>query len=104
MTSLAFIFGIFPLAVATGAGSASRNSLGTAVLGGMVLSTFLNLVFVPVIYVLVEGLRERFAPRHAPSAANAAFTREVIGYVSVGNNGGSETLPVYNERTEPSNN
>jgi hydrophobic/amphiphilic exporter-1 (mainly G- bacteria), HAE1 family len=100
MTSLAFIFGIFPLAVATGAGSASRNSLGTAVLGGMILSTFLNLVFVPVIYVLVEALRERFAPRHLQSAQNAAFTREVVGWVSVGNNGGSEWRPVYNETTD----
>ncbi|MGB6986087.1 MAG: efflux RND transporter permease subunit, partial [Candidatus Aquilonibacter sp.] len=100
MTSLAFIFGIFPLAVATGAGSASRNSLGTAVLGGMILSTFLNLVFVPIIYVLVESLRERFAPRHATSAQNAAFTREVVGWVSVGNNGGSEWRPVYNETTD----
>jgi hydrophobic/amphiphilic exporter-1 (mainly G- bacteria), HAE1 family len=100
MTSLAFIFGIFPLAVATGAGSASRNSLGTAVLGGMILSTVLNLVFVPIIYVMVESLRERFAPRHAPSAQNAAFAREVVGWVSMGTNGDSEWRPVYNEMTD----
>ncbi len=54
MTSFAFILGIFPLAVATGAGAASRVSLGTAVLGGMLVSTFLNLVVVPVLYTLVE--------------------------------------------------
>jgi HAE1 family hydrophobic/amphiphilic exporter-1 len=59
MTSLAFVFGIFPLVVATGAGSNSRNSLGTALFGGMILSTILNLVVVPVLYILVEGLRER---------------------------------------------
>lgn len=63
MTSLAFIFGILPLALASGAGSASRNSLGTAVLGGMLLSTVLNLVFVPIIYVLVTALRERVERR-----------------------------------------
>jgi len=72
MTSLAFIFGIMPLVFATGAGSASRNSLGTAVFGGMLVSTVLNLVFVPVLYVAVAALRKRtgfrsgFAVVHAP--------------------------------------
>ena len=59
MTSLAFVFGIVPLVTATGAGSASRNSLGTALFGGMILSTLLNLIVVPVLYVVVERLRER---------------------------------------------
>jgi hydrophobic/amphiphilic exporter-1 (mainly G- bacteria), HAE1 family len=59
MTSLAFIFGISPLVWATGAGSASRNSLGTAVFGGMIISTVLNLVFVPVLYVAISALRKR---------------------------------------------
>jgi len=53
MTSFAFILGILPLVVASGAGSASRHSLGTPVFGGMILSTVLNLVLVPVIYVLM---------------------------------------------------
>jgi len=61
MTSLAFIFGILPLVWATGAGSAGRNSLGTAVAGGMVVSTVLNLIFVPVLYVLFAELRARLA-------------------------------------------
>jgi HAE1 family hydrophobic/amphiphilic exporter-1 len=69
MTSLAFIFGILPLVWATGAGSASRNSLGTAVLGGMLLSSVLNLVFVPVLYVLVASLRERLARRRTSPVA-----------------------------------
>jgi HAE1 family hydrophobic/amphiphilic exporter-1 len=76
MTSLAFIFGILPQVWATGAGSASRNSLGTAVLGGMLVSTVLNLVFVPVLYVMVARLRERLgslrAPRRAPALAHPA--------------------------------
>jgi HAE1 family hydrophobic/amphiphilic exporter-1 len=58
MTSFAFILGIIPLVVASGAGSSSRHSLGTPVLGGMILSTFLNLVLVPVIYVVVSNIRD----------------------------------------------
>jgi HAE1 family hydrophobic/amphiphilic exporter-1 len=53
MTSLAFIMGILPLVYATGAGAASRHSLGTAVCGGMVVSSVLSLYMVPVIYVTV---------------------------------------------------
>jgi HAE1 family hydrophobic/amphiphilic exporter-1 len=59
MTSLAFILGIFPLVVATGAGQASRHSLGTAVVGGMLVSTLLNLYLIPVLYVGFETLRDR---------------------------------------------
>jgi multidrug efflux pump subunit AcrB len=59
MTSFAFILGILPLVFASGAGSASRHSLGTPVFGGMILSTFVNLALVPVIYVLIVNLRER---------------------------------------------
>jgi HAE1 family hydrophobic/amphiphilic exporter-1 len=60
MTSLAFILGVLPLVFATGAGQLARHSVGTAVAGGMVLSTFLNLIFIPVLYVVIESLRERF--------------------------------------------
>ncbi|HKI47701.1 MAG TPA: efflux RND transporter permease subunit, partial [Desulfobacteria bacterium] len=58
MTAFAFILGVFPMVVATGAGAASRHSLGTAVFGGMLASTFLSLVLVPVLYVVLEKLRE----------------------------------------------
>ena len=80
MTSLAFIFGIVPLTWASGAGSASRNSLGTAVFGGMVVSTALNLFFVPVIYVAVGALRARFSPRpsNGESSASGAHGPVVI--------------------------
>jgi HAE1 family hydrophobic/amphiphilic exporter-1 len=64
MTSIAFILGIFPLVVATGNGAASRNSLGTVVFGGMLVSTILNLFVVPVLYVLIVGMEERIRPRH----------------------------------------
>jgi HAE1 family hydrophobic/amphiphilic exporter-1 len=60
MTSLAFILGVLPLVFATGAGQLARHSVGTAVAGGMVLSTFLNLIFIPVLYVVIETIRERF--------------------------------------------
>ncbi|TAN20688.1 MAG: efflux RND transporter permease subunit [Acidobacteria bacterium] len=59
MTSLAFILGMLPLLFATGAGSAGQRSVGTTVVGGMILSTFLNLVFIPVLYVIIESARER---------------------------------------------
>jgi HAE1 family hydrophobic/amphiphilic exporter-1 len=56
MTSFAFILGVMPLAFATGAGAASRNSVGTAVAGGMLASTFLSIVFIPVLYVVIRSL------------------------------------------------
>ena len=58
MTAFAFILGVVPMVVAQGAGAASRHSLGTAVFGGMLASTFLSLVLVPVLYVVLEKLRE----------------------------------------------
>ena len=57
MTSLAFILGVLPLVFATGAGREARNSVGTAVSGGMLVSTFLNLIFIPVLYVVVQTVR-----------------------------------------------
>ncbi len=59
MTAFAFILGVFPLVIASGAGAESRHSLGTAVFGGMIVSTMLSLIVVPVFYVLIEKLRER---------------------------------------------
>ena len=60
MTSIAFIFGIMPLVWATGAGAASRHSLGTAIFGGMIVSTILNLAIIPALYLIVAGLESRF--------------------------------------------
>lgn len=54
MTSMAFILGVVPLALATGAGSASQNALGIAVLGGMFSSTFIAPLFVPLFYILTQ--------------------------------------------------
>ncbi|HEY4962129.1 MAG TPA: multidrug efflux RND transporter permease subunit [Terriglobales bacterium] len=67
MTSFAFILGVLPLVFATGAGAASRNSVGTTVFGGMIVSTALNLFFIPVLYVIVKSLTDRDEP--APAAS-----------------------------------
>jgi HAE1 family hydrophobic/amphiphilic exporter-1 len=54
MTSFAFILGVMPLAVASGPGAGARNSVGTAVAGGMLASTFLSVIFIPVLYVVIR--------------------------------------------------
>jgi len=59
MTAFAFILGVVPLMIATGAGAASRQSIGTTVFGGMLAATILTLAFVPVFYAVIEELRER---------------------------------------------
>jgi HAE1 family hydrophobic/amphiphilic exporter-1 len=59
MTAFAFILGVVPLMIASGAGAASRQSIGTTVFGGMLATTILTLLFVPVFYAVIEGLRER---------------------------------------------
>ncbi len=59
MTALSTILGIFPLAMAVGAGAGSRRSLGTAVIGGMVVSTLLSLLVVPVLYIVIKGIQMR---------------------------------------------
>ena len=58
MTSFAFILGVLPLVFASGAGSQSRHSVGTTVFGGMIVSTVLNLFFIPVLYVIVKSMLE----------------------------------------------
>jgi HAE1 family hydrophobic/amphiphilic exporter-1 len=56
MTSFAFILGVVPLVVATGAGRSGRISVGTTVFGGMIAATTLNLLFMPLLYVVVRTL------------------------------------------------
>jgi hydrophobe/amphiphile efflux-1 (HAE1) family protein len=59
MTSLAFIFGVFPLAVSNGAGSASQHAIGTGVIGGMLTATFLAIFLIPMFYVKVRTMFAR---------------------------------------------
>ena len=63
MTSIAFILGVVPLLTATGAGSASQQSLGTVVFGGMLASTLLAIPFVPVFYIMMQRVSERLGNR-----------------------------------------
>ncbi|QXL85550.1 efflux RND transporter permease subunit [Comamonas sp. NLF-1-9] len=72
MTSLAFGFGVLPLAVGTGAGAAGRNAIGTAVLGGMVFATILGIFFVPVFFLVVRKLFVRGHGRDAEADAATA--------------------------------
>ncbi|MGH7659846.1 MAG: efflux RND transporter permease subunit [Vulcanimicrobiaceae bacterium] len=81
MTSIAFIIAIFPLVVSSGAGSGARQALGTAIFGGMLISTFLNLVITPVLYVVIKRFelrgdrprhKERLPDGHVPSAPPVA--------------------------------
>jgi HAE1 family hydrophobic/amphiphilic exporter-1/multidrug efflux pump len=65
MTSMAFILGVVPLVVASGAGAASRHSIGTGVFGGMLAATFLAIFFVPLFFVLIRRLAERMKGRRA---------------------------------------
>ena len=70
MTSFAFILGVLPLVFATGAGALGRRSVGTTIVGGMLLSTVLNLFFIPVLYVILSRLLNRGdKPAEEPVAA-----------------------------------
>ena len=59
MTAFSFILGVLPLVIATGAGAGSRQSLGTAVFGGMLAATLLGVVIVPPIYVIFQSMGEK---------------------------------------------
>jgi len=77
MTAFAFILGVLPLMIATGAGAASRQAIGTAVFFGMIGNTFLGLIFTPVLYVVIQATTEKVLrikpsqPKAAPIVAGA---------------------------------
>ena len=75
MTSLAFFFGVLPLAIATGAGAGAMNAIGTAVTGGMLSATFIDLFYIPLLFVVVSRMFkvERTVPMGVPQAT--AFAR-----------------------------
>jgi hydrophobic/amphiphilic exporter-1 (mainly G- bacteria), HAE1 family len=101
MTSLAFILATVPLVFASGAGAASRRSLGTAVFGGMILSTVLNLFVVPVVYVALAGLRERFARRKRVATATNGHAPGGAVPVSVVRNADGEIVLHFADGSEP---
>ncbi|MBD2612348.1 MAG: efflux RND transporter permease subunit [Nostoc sp. GBBB01] len=65
MTAFSTLLGIFPLVTATGAGASSRQSLGTAVFGGMLIATFLSLFVVPILYIVIKGTTERLFKKNS---------------------------------------
>jgi len=75
MTALAFILGVVPLVIATGAGAAARRSLGTAVFGGMLAATVLSLVLVPGLYVVIQGGAEWLGRRRQGSGSAQGTAR-----------------------------
>ncbi|MGL6555342.1 efflux RND transporter permease subunit [Aeromonas dhakensis] len=73
MTSLAFILGVLPLVISTGAGASSRNAIGTGVMGGMISATVLAIFFVPLFFVLVM----RYFTKHSTKQARLAHAEEI---------------------------
>jgi len=71
MTSLAFVLGVLPLAIAHGAGAGGQNAIGTAVIGGMVSATVLAILFVPLFFVLIARRGKPPEGRHEPNDADA---------------------------------
>jgi HAE1 family hydrophobic/amphiphilic exporter-1 len=74
MTAFAFILGVLPLMIATGAGAASRQAIGTAVFFGMIVNTFLGLIFTPVLYVVIQATTEKIFGTKPATPAPAATT------------------------------
>jgi HAE1 family hydrophobic/amphiphilic exporter-1 len=72
MTSFAFILGILPLVIATGAGAQSRRSIGTVVLGGMLGAVIVDQIVVPTLFVMIMGLREKLFGRPKRAAPTPA--------------------------------
>jgi len=77
MTSLAFVFGVMPMALSSGAGSASQHAVGTGVIGGMVSATILAIMFIPLFFVLI---RRRFPSLEHPES-NIQLLTEDSGHV-----------------------
>jgi hypothetical protein len=78
MTSLAFIFGVLPLALSTGAGAGARRSVGTGVMGGMLAATFLAIFFVPMFFKLLATRRLREARSTEEIRAEVDRSRSII--------------------------
>jgi multidrug efflux pump len=78
MTSMAFILGVIPLAIASGAGAVSQRSIGTGVIGGMLSATIIGVVFAPVFFVWVLGIARRFKRGKAKASEKTAEPVEIV--------------------------
>jgi HAE1 family hydrophobic/amphiphilic exporter-1 len=74
MTSLAFIFGIFPLMFSVGAGANGNKSIGFSAVGGMVFGTFLGILVIPVLYIIFQNIQERFRKKHDDNDTNIEYS------------------------------
>ncbi|MBC8019497.1 MAG: efflux RND transporter permease subunit [Verrucomicrobia bacterium] len=77
MTSLAFFFGTLPLALTNGAGAAAQNAIGTAVTGGLLSATFIDLIFIPFFFVLISRLFRKNPKEPDPQPVSAELVSEV---------------------------
>jgi multidrug efflux pump subunit AcrB len=73
MTSFAFILGLLPLVIATGASELARRDVGTPVFGGMILASFVGIFAIPPLYVSFQAVRERLRPASRPQAGKATI-------------------------------
>ena len=67
MTSFAFIFGLYPLVIVTGASELARRNVGTPVFGGMIFASFIGIFAIPALYVTFRPIRERLRPGSRPA-------------------------------------
>ena len=74
MTSLAFFFGVLPLAIATGAGAGAMKAIGTAVTGGMMSATFIDLFYIPLLFVVVSRVFKGKQPQEIPESRSDSNT------------------------------
>ena len=63
MTALTFILGVFPMIIASGAGAASQIAIGTSVFYGMIMATFVGIIFIPALFAVFENIKERFGKK-----------------------------------------
>ncbi len=97
MTALSTVIGVLPLVVATGPGAAARQSLGTAVMGGMLIATVLSLFIVPVLYIVIKTAALRFSRRRHPHQTPAPVP---VMVASNGNGRGTAGDISLTEQTE----
>src|SRR5690606_36738996 len=76
MTSLAFTFGVLPMALATGAGQGSQHSIATGVVGGMITATVLAIFFIPLFFVVVSQLSEKLFPKKQEETSAKSITTD----------------------------
>lgn len=79
MTAISSLVGFFPLAIASGAGASSRQSLGTALVGGFLIATFLSLFIVPILYIVIKQLADRLSPPKKKRMMKAPLPQTEVG-------------------------